>query len=60
MYKNIQLYLSIDFLPRRPNHDLTHLSFQVSLLFDIFFDQKLVLARSWGLLGASSPRLAAS
>ena len=52
----ISSYLSIDSLPRRPNHSLAAVSFQVSrplrFLFDTFFDEKLILAAILGDLGA--------
>ena len=57
----ISSYLSIDSLPRRPNHNLRDASFQVSKPlrppFDTFFDANLapglVLGSSWAILGRS-------
>ena len=50
----------LDPLPRRPNHSLTNMSFPVSLLFDTFFDQKLVLGLLGVALGPLEPLLGSS
>ena len=55
IYIYLFIYLFIDSLPRRPNHDLTAVSFQVSrplrFLFDTLYDEKLVLGAILGGLG---------
>jgi len=47
----------LDSLPRRPNHNLTALSFKVSkpprFLFRYLFDANLILERYWAVLGWS-------
>ena len=52
----LSVYLSIDSLPRRPNHNLTDASFQVSKPlrppFETFFDANLVPGLVLGHLGA--------
>ena len=53
--------LSIDPLPRRPNHSLTDASCTVSFFFSIpFFDRKASLGASRGDLGPSRPVLGSS
>ena len=58
---HIRIYIYIDYLPRRPNHNLTAVSFQASnplrFLFRYLFSTKTLpwsdLRRSWGGLGRS-------